>query len=175
MRYQSRPDRATVAAFLTISLFGGLNSIAVKVAVQELAPFWSAALRFLVAGALLAVVAVVTGRGFPRGRSLRGAVVYGLVAFTGSYAFLYTALRYANAGTAAIFLALVPLETFALAILQRQERFRAGGIVGGVVALLGVGLVVSVRLEAGVPAIAFALLLAGTLFIAEGAVILKWV
>src|SRR5262245_30853954 len=174
MRYQSRPDPATVAAFLAISLFGALNSIAVKVAVHELAPFWSASLRFLVAGGLLAIVVLATGRRFPRGTSLRGAVVYGLVAFTGSYAFLYTALQHANAGTAAIFLALVPLETFALAILQRQERFRARGILGGVIALAGVGLVVSTRLEAGVPPIAFALLLGGTLFIAEGADCRKW-
>ncbi len=175
MRYhpQPRPDAATVVAFLAISVFGGLNSIAVKVAVHDLAPFWSAALRFLVSGGFLAAFVVATGRRFPSGRSRRGAITYGVIAFTGSYALLHTALRDANAATAAIFLALVPLETFGLAILQRQERYRGGGIVGGVMALLGVGLIVSVRVEAGVPVTAFALLIGGTLFIAQGAVLLK--
>ena len=175
MRYQPhvRPDTATVVAFLLISVFGGMNSIAVKVAVHDLAPFWSAALRFLVAGGLLAAFVVATGRRFPRGRSVRGAVGYGAVAFAGSYALLHLALRDANAATAAIFLALVPLETFGLAILQRQERYRGGGIVGGVMALAGVALIVSVRVEAGVPATAFALLIGATLFIAQGAVLLK--
>jgi hypothetical protein len=48
------PDRATVFAFLAVAVLGGLNAIAVKVSVRELAPFWSAGSRFVVAGAILA-------------------------------------------------------------------------------------------------------------------------
>lgn len=165
----------TVAAFVAVAVFGGVNTIAVKVVVGDLAPFWSASVRFIAAGLLLAGVVLATRRAFPRGRSLAGAVLYGTIAFTGSYALLYSALQSANAGTVAVFLALVPLETFALAILQRQERFRTRGVVGAVIALVGVAVVMSDRLGAAVPPIAFLLIFGGTLFIAEGGVILKWI
>jgi drug/metabolite transporter (DMT)-like permease len=172
---RSRPDVLTIAAFLGVALFGGLNTISVKVVVADLAPFWSAAVRFLAAGLLLVGVVLATRRAFPRGRSLAGAAVYGAIAFTGSYALLYSALQYANAGTVAVFLALVPLETFALAILQRQERFRARGVVGAVIALVGVAVVMSDQLGAAVPPLAFLLIFGGTLFIAQGGVVLKWI
>ncbi len=171
----ARADRATVAAFLGVAVIGALNTIAVKVVVAELAPFWSAALRFLAAGIILAALVLATRRAFPRGRSLYGAMLYGAIAFTGSYALLYSALRDANAGTVAVFLALVPLETFALAIAQGLERFRVRGLVGAVIALAGVAVVMWDQLGAAVPAQALLLILAGTLFIAESGVILKWI
>ena len=112
-------------------------------------------------------------RALPRGRSLGGAVLYGAVGFGGSFGFIYPALREVPAGTAIVFLALVPLETFGLAILQRQERFRVQGLLGAVIALVGVVVVVADQLSGSVPALPMVSVLAGTLFIAESAVILK--
>ena len=48
----TRPGASTVAAFLAVAGLGGLNAIAVKRTVVELAPLWSAGLRFLLAGLL---------------------------------------------------------------------------------------------------------------------------
>jgi len=171
----SRPDGATIFAFVGVVVFGGLNAIAVKQSVQELAPFWSAGVRFVVAAALLAALVVVMRRSFPRGRSFSGGVLYGVVAFAGSFGFAYPALREVPAGTAILFLALVPLETFGLAILHGQERFKLQGLFGALIALAGVALVVADQLSADVPLGAMLMMLAGTVFIAEGAVILKWV
>lgn len=170
-----RPDRATLLAFVGVVLLGGLNAIAVKQSVVELAPFWSAAVRFLASGLLLAAFVLVARRRFPSGRSLAGALVYGIVAFGGSFGFMYHALRQVPAGTAILFLALVPLMTFGLAILHGQERFRLQGLLGAVVALAGVSVVVADQLGAEVPLAAMLMLVAGALFVAEGGVILKWV
>lgn len=170
-----RPDRATLLAFVGVVLLGGLNAIAVKQSVVELAPFWSAAVRFLASGLLLAAFVLVARRRFPSGRSLAGALVYGIVAFGGSFGFMYHALRQVPAGTAILFLALVPLMTFGLAILHGQERFRLQGLLGAVVALAGVAVVVADQLGAEVPLAAMLMLVAGALFVAEGGVILKWV
>ena len=171
----SGPRASTLAAFLGVAIIGGLNTIAVKVIVGELEPLWSAASRFLVGGLLLAVLVLGTRRGFPRGRSLVGAVAYGATAFTGSYAMLYSAIQYTNAGTVAVFLAIIPLETFALAIIQRQERFHARGVLGALIALVGVAIVMSDQLALDVPVEALVLIFAGTLFIAESGVMLKWI
>lgn len=170
-----RPDRATLAAFIGVVVLGGLNAIAVKESVKELAPFWSAGARFLVAALLLSGLVLATGRQFPRGRSLAGGLLYGLVGFTASFGLIYPALREVPAGTAILFLALVPLETFALAILHGQERFHPQGLLGALIALVGVAVVVADQLGTNVPIGSMLLVLVGTLFIAESAVILKWV
>jgi drug/metabolite transporter (DMT)-like permease len=170
---QTGPDGATILGFAGVVLFGGLNSIAVKVSVQELAPLWSAGLRFLIAGLLLLGIVLVTRRPFPVGRSLVGALVYGVTAFAASFGFGYSALREIPAATATVFLALVPLFTFGLAILHRQERFRLEGLIGATIALGGLAIVVADQLNAAVPIGSMALMLVATVCIAESGVILK--
>lgn len=169
----ARPDRPTLAAFAGVVVFGALNTLAVHEIVSELAPSWGAAVRFLAAGLLLIGFVVATRRTLPTGRSLVGAAVYGSVAFAGSYALLYAALREVPPGLVAVFLALVPLETFALAILHRQERFRIAGLLGALIAVAGVAVVVWDRLGAAVPLGGMLLAIGGTAFIAEGSVVLK--
>lgn len=169
----ARPDRLTFAAFLAVAALGGLNAIAVKASVQELDPFWSAGSRLLVAGVLLVGLVLATRRSFPRGASLRGAVLYGALAFGASFGLVYPALREVPAATAMIFISLVPLETFFLAILQRHERFRIQGFVGALISVTGVVVVVSDRLGAAVPLGAMLLILLGTVLIAQSAIVLK--
>jgi drug/metabolite transporter (DMT)-like permease len=168
-----RPDSTTIAAFFTVAVLGGLNGIAVKAQVRELDPFWSAGSRFLTAGLILLVVVLVTRRAFPRGASLRGAVLYGAVAFSAPFALVYPALREVPASTAMVFLALVPLETFFLAVLLKQEAFKLQGLVGGLISAGGVLVVVSDRLGAAVPLVPMLLILLGTVFIAISAILLK--
>jgi drug/metabolite transporter (DMT)-like permease len=169
------PDRSTLGAFVGVVVFGGLNAIAVKQSVAELAPFWSASLRFLAAGVLFAVIVAATRRALPRGRSLAGALLYGSVGLAASFGFIYPALREVPAGTAIIFLALVPLMTFGLAIAQRQERFHVQGLLGALVALAGVAIVVADQLGVAVPIVPMASIIVGTAFIAESSIILKWI
>ncbi|HYN68782.1 MAG TPA: EamA family transporter [Candidatus Eisenbacteria bacterium] len=168
-------DRLGLAAFVGVVLFGGANSIGVKQTVQELAPFWGGALRFVVAGVILLVIAALTRRSFPRGRSLTGAVLYGAIGFAASFGLAYTALRDTPAGTAQVLIALVPLLTFGLAILQRQERFRAEGLIGGLVALTGIAIVFVDQLGANVPIVSLIFLVLAAACIAESGVLIKWV
>jgi drug/metabolite transporter (DMT)-like permease len=171
----TRPDQTTLLAFIGVVLLGSFNAIAVKESIHELAPFWSAGLRFVVAALLLFGLVVVTGRALPRGRSLLGALLYGLTAFAATFGFVYLALREVPAATAILFLALVPLQTFGLAILHGQERFHLQGLLGALIALAGVGVLVADQLNANIPLGSMLLMLAGTLFLAESSVILKWV
>jgi drug/metabolite transporter (DMT)-like permease len=169
------PDRATLVAFGGVVIFGGGNAIAVKKSVEELAPFWSAGLRFLLAGVLLLAIVALTRRPFPRGRSFTGALLYGMLAFAASFGFIYPALRQVPAGTAMVLIALVPLLTFGLAILHRQERFHVQGLLGALIAVAGVAVVVADQLTASVPLGSLLLILVGVVFIAESGIILKWV
>ena len=149
------------------------EEVIITESVIDAAALWSAGLRFLTAGLLLLGIVLVTRPPLPSGRSLAGTLAYGVVAFAASFAFAYSALRDIPAGTATVFLALVPLFTFGLAILQRQERFRVEGLIGAVIALGGLAIVVADQLSAAVPIGSMALMLVATVCIAESGVILK--
>ena len=169
----TRPDRLTLLAFGTAVVLGGANAIAVRQTVQELAPFWSASVRFVAAGVILVVIALLLRRSAPRGRSLVGAAAYGAIGFAISFATIYTGLREVTAGTAAVLLALAPLLTFGFAIAHGQERFRMQGLVGAAVAFAGVAIVFADQLSADVDLASMVLILIGSASIAEGSVILK--
>jgi drug/metabolite transporter (DMT)-like permease len=171
----ARPDGQTLLAFAGVVVFGGINGIAVKVSVEELAPLWSAGLRFAMAGLLLVAMVAATKRSFPRGRSFAGALLYGVLGFSASYALLYTAIRDVPAGVSMVLIALVPLFTFGLAIVHGQERFHVQGLMGALIALGGVAVIVLDQLSADVPLGSLLLILAGVAFIAESAVVLKWI
>ena len=158
---------------MIVVLRGGSNAVAVKQTVQELAPFWGATMRFVLAGVLLLAIVRLTGRGLPSGRSLAGAALYGAVGFAASYGFAYTALRDVPAGTAALLIALVPLFTFGLAIVHGQERFRVQGLAGALIALGGVTIVFVDQATAAVPPASLLLLILGTVCMAESGVIAK--
>jgi len=72
-------ERLTVLAFVAVILLGGLNGIAAKQILRELEPFWSGVIRFGIAGLIMLAIAVATRRTLPRGRSLLGAMAYGVL------------------------------------------------------------------------------------------------
>ena len=169
------PDRAAIAAFAGVVLFGGANGVAVRATVHELAPFWGAGIRFVAAGLILTAVVLVRRRSFPRGRSLAGAMLYGAVGFAGSFAFIYSGLRDVSAATLGVLLALTPLFTFGLAILHRQERFHLQGLLGALIALGGVALIFAEQAGSNVPIGSLVLILFGVACIAESGVLIKWI
>lgn len=169
------PDRATLLAFLGVVVFGGINAVAVKQMVLELPPLWSAGIRFVAAGLILALIAIATRRSFPRRASLVGALAYGAFGFAASFALVYPALRDVPTGTAMVLIAMTPLFTFGLAIAQRQERFQLQGLLGALMAAAGIAIVFADQLGAAVPLVSLLLILLGTAAIAQSGVIVKWI
>ena len=172
-RAPGSPDRATIAAFIAVAVFGGMNALAVRQTLVELDPYWSAAARFMAAGLILSGITLVRRRRFPRGRALAGAVAYGAVGLASAFGLIYPALREVPAGTVASLLALTPLATYALAILLRQERFSLPGLAGGLIAVTGVAIVFADQVAAAVPVGSLLLVIAGVLCIAVSAVLVK--
>jgi drug/metabolite transporter (DMT)-like permease len=166
-------DRLTVAAFVTGSVLAGGNGIGIRFSNRELDPLWGAALRFLAAAALFAVLMAVLGLALPRGRALAGSLVFGLLQFGATYALAYYALVELHAGFGQILLALVPLMTLFLAIAQRQEHLRLAALVGALVALLGVVLMSSAPLRDDLPLISVIAALGSALCFAEAAVLVR--
>jgi drug/metabolite transporter (DMT)-like permease len=167
------PDRATLVAFLTAVLIGGGNFVAVKFSNEELPPFFGAALRFSAAMVLFFVLMYVRRLPLPRGRALLGAALYGLLGFGFAYALLYYALVGLSAGTSSVILASTPLATLLLAVLHRQERFTTRGLLGGLLAIAGIGILSADTLGGDVRPIYLVSALLGSIAIAESSVVVK--
>ena len=165
-------DARVLTAFALVVLIGGGNFVAVRFSNRELAPFWGAGLRFALAALLLLALARLAGWPFPRGRALRGALLYGVLGLGAFYAFMYWGLLEAPAALASVVVALVPLETLFLAAAFGLERFRAGGLAGAAIALAGTAVVFGDQLRA-VPVASVLAMIGGSLCLAGSTVAAK--
>jgi len=166
-------DRATLAAFAAVVLLGGGNGVSVRFSDRELAPFWGATIRFGLAAAVLMGVVLVARISLPRGRALLGSVLYGLFAFAGAFGLIYWGLVETPAGLGQIILALVPLLTLLLAVVQRQEPFRWRGLFGALIAIVGIAIVFGGRVGTAVPIVSALAVVAAAACMAESNVVVK--
>jgi drug/metabolite transporter (DMT)-like permease len=173
IRSTTRDDRVNVAIFVAIALIGGGNPVGVAIVVDELAPVWAAAFRFLAAGAIFAVAMVVLRVPIPRGRALIGSLIYGVLGFFCAFTFLFSGLQETPPGTSQIIIALVPLLTIVLAVAHGLERFSLRALLGVLIAFGGLVFLFYDRIQADVPILSMLAIVAGAAFLAESAVVLK--
>lgn len=145
------PSRPVLAAFIAIVFIAGANVIVVRVSNAELAPFWGAGFRFLLAGAVLTMAALAMRIPFPKGNALLGTFVYGFLAFGVSYALAYWTLVGLTAGLFAVLIALVPLLTFFLAWAHGLEKFRWRGLAAALVVVCGIAVIIGEQVSLKVP------------------------
>src|SRR5688572_19830264 len=144
-------NRLTVLAFVAMVLLAGGNAVGVHIAVQELDPFWAAALRFTAAAAVFWLLMAAFRVPVPTGKGLAGALLYGIVGVFLSFALAFWGLQETPPGAAGLVLALVPLLTMLLAYAHGLERLRPRPALGSLIALVGAGLVLVNQLQANVP------------------------
>jgi len=128
-----------LARYALLCLIWGSTWIVIKVGYGGLGPFNVAGLRFVVAGALMAVVALATGARWPRGRPEWTAVmVVGLLMFAGDYGLIYWAEQYIASGLTAVLFATLPLMTlFVARAYIPGQRVTTGKLGSSVLALVG--------------------------------------
>jgi uncharacterized membrane protein HdeD (DUF308 family) len=63
----SRPDRATLAAFGALVVLVGANLVAIRFSNRELAPFWGAGTRFVLAAIVFGAIVAARRITLPRG------------------------------------------------------------------------------------------------------------
>jgi drug/metabolite transporter (DMT)-like permease len=169
----SDSERRTLLAFLVGAFLAAGNPISVKFSNIELDPLWGATLRFTLAAGLMLIVMALLRLSFPRGRALLGAVLYGFFNFGLAFAFLFYALVELGAGFLQILLAVIPLTTLFLAVLQRQERFSMAPVVGSLLAMAGVALMSQIAIDDSVSPLSILAAMGAALCLAEGAVLVR--
>jgi drug/metabolite transporter (DMT)-like permease len=167
-------ERVALASFVVMSVLAGGNAVAIRFSNRELDPLWGATLRFVLAAALLLAAMAALRLAFPRGRALMGAILYGALTFGAAFALAYYALVRVHAGFGQTLLALVPLATLLLAVAQRQERLRAGAVVGALIALAGVAVMSQAPLRESLPLLSVLAAISSALCFAEAAILVRW-
>jgi drug/metabolite transporter (DMT)-like permease len=155
------------------TVLAGGNAVGVRVSNRELDPMWGAGLRFLLAASLLAAAMAVMKLTLPRGRALLGVVIYGALIFGGAFSFAYYALLDIHAGLGQTLLALVPLATLLLAVVQREERLRFAAVVGTLLSIAGIGVISGVSGSEAVPVLSLLAVLGAVLCFAQATVLVR--
>ncbi len=167
------PSRSVIVAFFLTVFFGGDSPIAIRYIYAELPPFFSAAVRLALAGSIFFLMMLIFRLPLPRGRELMGAILFGLIGSGFRFALLYWALETLRPAMSMIILALVPLMTFLLACLHKQEKFRWKALIGSLIALGGIGVVFWNQLSADAPFLPMLAVVGAAACCAESNIIIK--
>jgi drug/metabolite transporter (DMT)-like permease len=139
-----------VAAFAAIYVLWGSTYLAILFAIETLPPFWMAASRFLIAGALLYVWARWRGAPAPSRRHWRGAATVGALLLLGGNGGVVWAEQRVPSGLAALLVATVPLWMVMLDGVGRGWRRPPLQVMAGIaIGLGGVALLVGPGTLAG--------------------------
>jgi drug/metabolite transporter (DMT)-like permease len=171
---QRPSERLILVAFLAEAVLAGGNAVGVRFSNRELEPLWGAGLRFSLAATLLLLVVAAMRLRLPRGRAAIGALLYGALNFGAAFGLAYYALVELHAGFGQLLLAIVPLVTLFVAVVERQERLRLAAIAGALLAFAGVAVLSGDALDGGLPARYLLAALGSAFCLAQAAVLVRW-
>ena len=111
-----------IAAFATVCIVWGTTYLAIRVAVETIPPFLLTAMRFVIGGTVILMIAGRRGERIPRdSRTLANLALIGFLMITVGNLAVVWAEQWVPSGMAALFVATAP---FWMAII---EMFRSGG------------------------------------------------
>src|SRR5215472_6114234 len=122
---ERRLDLRVVLAFFAIYFLWGATFLAIRVAVLEIPPFFTAGLRFFTAGVLLYLFMRWSGQPRPTLPQWRGLTVIALCMFVLTYGPLFWASQYVPSSVTAVIEATLPVIAMVLEVFVfRRQPFR---------------------------------------------------
>jgi drug/metabolite transporter (DMT)-like permease len=136
-----RIDVRVLAAFFAIYFLWGATFLAIRVAVLEIPPFFTAGLRFFTAGVLLYLVMRFRGEPAPLAVQWRSIAVIAVCMFVVTYGALFWAEQFVPSGITAVIEATLPLIAMILEVfILRTQQFRWRMLAAVVLGLSGIAL-----------------------------------
>ena len=135
-----RPRTVTLGCLVVLYLVWGSTYLAIRIAVQSFAPLQMAAIRFMIAGALLYAFLRARGAPSPTWREWRSCAAIGVLMMAIGLGGVSIVVKHVSSGVAALVFGSVPLWTALFGRLFGQ-RLRAREALGMVLGLTGVLLV----------------------------------
>jgi len=149
-----RPAWKTLLAFAIIYLVWGSTFLAIRIGVHEVPPLLFAAMRFVVAGAVLFGWMLAKGECLPNRRQWGSVVVIASLIFVLDYGLLFWAEQRIASGIAAVMLAMIPaFMALAEIIFLRTQKLTVRLALALLVGLGGVAVLMSRSFDLGGAAI----------------------
>jgi drug/metabolite transporter (DMT)-like permease len=141
MNHKIGIDFRVVLAFAAIYILWGTTFLAIRIAVLEFPPLFTAGLRFFIAGTLLYVYMRLRGEGNPTPIEWRNLALISICMFVATYGAVFWAEQYVSSGITSVIEATLPITAIILEIfIFRTQRFE-GRLFGAVlVGFCGVAL-----------------------------------
>src|SRR5437660_12899419 len=127
--------------FVGCCLIWGSTFLAIRIGNEAVPPIWAATIRLVLAAPLLTLLVLATRQRFPRGRDLRGALLFGVFNFGVNLSLLYWGERVVPSGIAAVLYATVPLSTALMAAALGVERLAPRKLGAAAFAIHGVAVI----------------------------------
>jgi len=130
-----------ILAFFAIYVLWGATFLGIRIAVLEIPPFFTAGVRFFVAGTLLYGFMRLRGQPGPSSAQWRSLAIMGLLMFVATYGALFWAEQYVPSGITSVLEATLPIITIVLEVfIFRQQPLRWTMLVAVAVGFCGVAL-----------------------------------
>src|SRR5512141_2134779 len=134
----------TLLAFAIIYLVWGSTFLAIRIGVGEVPPFLLAALRFVVAGAVLYGWLKLRGERSPSAREWGSATILAILIFVIDYGLLFWAERRVPSGIAAVMMATIPaFMALSEIFIMKTQRLTGRLAMALLVGVAGVAVLVS--------------------------------
>ena len=142
--------RAQLLAYIALCLIWGSTWLAVHTIVRYVPPFRAAAIRFLLAAALLFVWVLFRKSEWPReGRQWKAILVLGFSVIGIPYALQFWAQQYITSSLSAVLFSALPLTVALLTPLMMRRTVPRQGVLAMLVAFGGLVLLLSTDLKLG--------------------------
>jgi drug/metabolite transporter (DMT)-like permease len=138
------PKAPVVLAFAAIYLLWGGTFLAIRVAVHQIPPLFTAGLRFVIAGLGLFLFMRLRGEANPSRLQWRNLALIGLLMFAITYGGLFWAQQFVPSGITSIIEATLPITTIALEMwVFRTLPFQWRALVGVGLGFSGIALLLA--------------------------------
>ena len=171
---ERRLDLRLVLAFLAIYFLWGATFLAIRVAVLEIPPFFTAGLRFFTAGVLLYLFMRWRGQPAPTGKQWRSLTVIALCMFVLTYGPLFWASQFVPSSVTAVIEATLPVIAMVLEVFVfRRQPFHWRMLAAVVLGFAGIALLLWKNSAQAIPVLPCLVILLGSVAWTLGAVLTR--
>ena len=171
---ERRLDLRVVLAFFAIYFLWGATFLAIRVAVLEIPPFFTAGLRFFTAGVLLYLFMRWRGPPAPSGKQWRSLTVIALCMFVLTYGPLFWASQFVPSSVTAVIEATLPVIAMVLEVFVfRRQPFHWRMLAAVVLGFGGIALLLWKNSAQAIPVLPCLLILSGSVSWTLGAVLTR--
>jgi len=171
---ERRLELRLVLAFFAIYFLWGATFLAIRIAVLEIPPFFTAGLRFFTAGVVLYLLMRWSGQPAPSGKQWRSLAVIALCMFVLTYGPLFWASQFVPSSVTAVIEATLPVIAMVLEVFVfRRQPFRWRMLAAVALGFVGIALLLWKTPGQAIPVLPCLVILSGSVAWTLGAVLTR--